>query len=189
MARYARRKREEARKLFLTDEVPTIAEIARRLGIKPHTVGQWKREESWDELRLKIERRAAEQLVEQLAGARVKLNARHFKFWDVVGSKAVELVKKDGLDGEGIKGLERLAAVLERMQKGQRLARGMSLDGQNEEQIRAQAEAESRTLVDVFIDLVKQHVPDEGVRDQIAQGLYERAPMKIEGDEVDEHIE
>lgn len=186
MARYGRRKREEARKLYLTDEVPTVAEIARRLAIKPHTVGQWKREEDWDGLRLKIDRRSAEQLVEQLAGARVKLNARHFKFWDVVGSKAVELVKKEGLNGEEIKSLERLAAVLERMQKGQRLARGMSLDGQTEEQIRAQAEAESRALVDVFIDLVKQHVQDEDVRDQIARALFDRTPMQVDGTDEDE---
>jgi len=28
-----------------------------------------------------VRRRAAEKLVEQLAGERVKLNARHFKYW------------------------------------------------------------------------------------------------------------
>lgn len=183
MARYAKRKRQEARRLFLTDEVPTVAEIARRLSIKPHTVGQWKREEDWDGLRLKVERRAADQLVDQLAGAKAKLNTRHFKFWDVVGSKAVDLVKRDSLDGEEIRSLERLAAVLERMQKGQRLARGMSLDGQNEEQIRAQAEAEARTLVDAFIDLVKDNVPDSQARERIARGLYEHTPMQVDGED------
>ncbi len=186
MARYARRKRAEARRLFLTNEVATVAEIARRLGVKPHTIAEWKRSEDWDGLRLRIERRAAEQLVEQLAGERVKLNARHFKFWDVVGSRVVDSVKKSRLDGEEVKGLDRLAAILEKMQKGQRLARGMSLDGQTEEQIRAEAAAESRTLVDTFLDLVKQHVPDEAARDRIARGLYDRAPLQAGTPEEDE---
>lgn len=188
MARHSPNKRREARRLYLTGEATSVAEIGRRLGIKPHTVGLWKREEDWDALRLKIERRAAEQLVEQLAGQRVKLNARHFKFWDVVGSKLVELVKSGKLNGEEIKSLDRLAAILERMQKGQRLARGMSLDGQNEEQIRAQAEAEGRTLTDTFIEIVKETVPDEDVRDQIARALYDRAPMQVDGTSEGEEI-
>src|SRR5882672_5301297 len=125
MAQYAKPKREEARRLFLTGEAPSVAEIARRLKTKPHTIAAWKREEDWDGLRLRIERRAAERLVEQLAGERVELNARHFKFWDVIGSKVVELVKKGRLADEEIKGLDRLSAILDRMQKGQRLARGL----------------------------------------------------------------
>jgi len=185
MARYAKRRREEARELYLTNEVGSVAELARRLGLKPHTVHLWKREEDWEGLRQKVERRAAEQLVEQLAGARVKLNARHYKFWDFIGSKMVELLKKQGIETEEIRSLERLAAVLDRMQRGQRLARGMSLDGQTEEQIRAAAEADNRSLVDVFLDLVKQHVPDEETRDRIARGLYERSPMQVEGEEQD----
>lgn len=180
MPAYPRNKREEARKLYLTGEASTAAEIARRLHTKPHTIAAWKKEEDWDELRIRIERRAAERLVEELAGERVKLNARHFKFWDLVGSKIVEMVKGGHFSGEDIKGLDRLSAILDRMQKGQRLSRGMALDGKTEEQIRADAESESRALVDVFINLVKQHVPDEEVRDRIARGLYESAPMHVE---------
>ena len=185
MARHNRSKRAEARRLYLTNELATSAEIARRLSIKPHTVGEWKRTEDWDNLRLRIERRAAEKLVEQLAGDRVKLNARHFKFWDVIGSRVVDSVQKDRLNPEDIRGLDRLAAILDKMQKGQRLARGMSLDGLTEEQIRAEAAAETRALVDVFTELVKEHVADEEARDQIARGLYERAPLQIDEGEDD----
>ena len=56
---------------------------------------------------------------------------------------------------------------------GQRLARGLSLDGQTEEQIRAQAEADGRGLIDLFIDIVREEVPDEEARDRIARALME----------------
>ena len=65
MAKYSKTKREEARRLYLTGEATTVAEIARRLKTKPHTVGQWRKEEDWDGLRLRIDRQAAEKLVEQ----------------------------------------------------------------------------------------------------------------------------
>jgi hypothetical protein len=181
MAKYSKSKREEARRLYLTGEVPTVAEIARKLKIKPHTVGLWRRDEDWDGLRLKIDKRAAEKLVEQLAGERVKLNARHYKFWDVVGGKMVELVKSGQMNGEEIKNLDRLAAILEKMQRGQRLARGLSLDGQTEEQVRAEAHAELRTLVDVFIDVVRQEVSEETTRDRIVRAVLEYIPA----DDVD----
>ena len=182
MARHPKRKREEARRLYLTGECSSVAEIARRLKTKPHTVGVWKQEENWDELRLKIDRQAAEKLVAQLAGERVQLNARHFKFWDVVGSRVVDLVKDGRSDAEAIKNLDRLAAILERMQKGQRLARGLSLDGQTEEQIRAEAEAELRNLVDLFVDVIKREVTDEPTRDRICRAVLERIPAEeVEG--------
>ena len=38
--------REEARRLFLTGEMSTSVEIAVRLGVKPHTIGRWRRIEA-----------------------------------------------------------------------------------------------------------------------------------------------
>jgi len=183
MAPYKKSKRETARRLYLTGEAPTVAEIARRLKVKPHTIGLWKKDEDWDELRFKIDKRAAEQLVEQLAGERVKINSRHIRLWTVIGGKLVALIGKDRTDGEEVKNLEKQAAILERMQKGQRLAAGLSLDGQTEEQIRAQFQADSRALVDFFVELVKTHVPDEQVRDTIARDLLARAPQETEDKE------
>ena len=52
--------REDARRLFLTGESSSNAEIALRLRLKPHTVGEWRRQEDWDALKLKVEQRAAE---------------------------------------------------------------------------------------------------------------------------------
>lgn len=180
MARYTKRKREQARRLYLTGEATTVAEIARRLKCKPHTVGQWRREEDWDALRLRIDRQAAEKLVEQLANERVELNSRHFKFWGVVVGRLFESVQKQGLNVEEIRALERMAAILEKAQKGQRLARGLSLDGETEEQIRAEAAAESRHLVDMFVDVVRSEVADEQARDRIARALLERLPSDLE---------
>jgi hypothetical protein len=177
MARHSTKLREEARRLYLTSECTSTAEIARRLKVKLHTVARWKKSEDWDQLRLKIDKRAAEQMVEKLATERVTLNARHYKLWDVLGGRMVEMVK-GGRAGEAIRDLDRMASILERMQKGQRLARGLSLDGQTEEQIRAEAQAGMRSLVDLFIDVVKQHVPDERTRDQIARAILDRVPAE-----------
>jgi len=184
MARHSLRIREEARQYYLTGEVTSIAEIARRIKVKPHTIGAWKKEENWDSLKIKIDRRAAEQLVERLATERVNLNATHFKLWNNLIGRILGALQKEGIRGEDVRNLEKVAAALEKAQKGQRLARGLSLDGETEEAILARAEAETRALVDLFIDLVKQHVPDEETRDRIARGLYERAPMQgSEGEE------
>ncbi len=185
MARYSKSKREEARRLYLTSEATSVAEISRRLKTKPHTIGLWKKEEDWDSLRLKIDRKAAEKLVEELANERVTLNAQHFKLWGVVVSRLFESLQQQGSKLDEIRSLERVAAILEKAQKGQRLARGLSLDGQTEEQIRAEAAAETRRLIDLFVDVVKREMPDEAVRDRIARVLLERLPHEHDEPEAE----
>src|SRR5262245_19649269 len=179
MPRHSVKIREQARHYYLTGEVTSLAEIARRLRVKPHTVASWKRGEHWDGLRLKIDKRAAEQLVEKLASERVALNAQHFKLWNAVVSKLVGSLTKEGLHANDVRTLEKAAAILQRAQKGQRLARGMALERQTEEQIRAEAEAESRSLVDLFIDIVRKEVQDEALRDRIARAILERLPSGL----------
>ena len=183
MARHSRVKKEEARRLFLTNEVTSVAEIARRLRVKPHTVARWKKEENWDALRLQVERRAAEKMVEEIATERVALNAQHHKYWNSVLGKLFETVQKKGLGSEDLRSIERMASVVEKAQRGQRLARGLSLDGQTEEQIRAETEADLRTLIDMFISIVKEKVIDEEIRDAIAVAVLSRLPKPIEDGE------
>ena len=178
MARHSKKTRERARELFLTGEVSSLSEIARRVGVKPHTAGRWRRDEDWDALLLKIERRAAEKLAERIASDRVELNERHFKGWGVVFGQVFEKMQNGGLDGEQIRTLERVAAILDRAQKGQRLARGLSLDGKVEEQLRAEFEADGRAMIDAFIDIVKSEIEDEAVRDRIARALLELVPAE-----------
>src|SRR5436190_15143000 len=121
MSRPVRKKREEARRLYLAGEMATNAEIAVRLGVKPHTVGRWRREEDWNGLRLKVDRRAAELFVEKIATDKVTLNVRHYRFWELVLAKLAEDLKAQG--PLNIRDMERVAGVLERAQKGQRLAK------------------------------------------------------------------
>lgn len=180
MARHSKKLREEARRLYLTWEVTSVSEIARRLKVKPHTVGGWKKDEDWDALRLRIDRQAAERLVEKIASDRVTLNAQHFRMWGLVIQQTLELMQRT--KNPDIQHLERCAVAFEKSQKGQRLARGLSLDGETEEAIRAEAAAESRALIDTFIDVVKQKVPDEAVRDEISRALIERVPKDAEQD-------
>ncbi|MCP3994469.1 MAG: hypothetical protein GY722_05305 [bacterium] len=184
MGRMSRRVRERARELYLTGEVTSLSEIARQIKVKPHTVGRWRQDEDWDGLRLKIDRRAAEQLAERIATDRVNLNSQHFKLWGVVVSRLFESMQSTGLKGDEIRNLDKVAGILDRAQKGQRLARGLSLDGHTEEQIRAQAEADGRALVDLFIGIVKDEVPDEQIRDRVAQELLEACSQPIDEEHV-----
>jgi len=178
MSKAAVKTREEARRLFLTGEMSTNAEIAIRLELKPHTIGQWRRQEDWDGLRLKIDRRAAALLVEKLASERVNLNLKHNKYWDVLLSRIAEAFKNP--NREEVRELERLSAILERAQRGQRLARGLSLDGQTEEEIRAEAQAEIRRVIDVVIDSIKRNVRDEETREKIRQDILRAVPEEAQ---------
>jgi len=168
------RKREEARRLYLSGEVETNAEIAVRLKVKPHTVGRWRREEDWDGLRRKIDRRAAEMFVEKIATDRTTLNLRHYRLWDLMLAGLAESLKAGkALD---VREMDRIAGILDRAQKGQRLSKGLSTTGETEEQVRAQSQAEVRRLIDAFIDAVKENVADEEARDRIRRSLVEAMP-------------
>lgn len=167
-------KRAEARRLYLSGEMNTNAEIAAKLRIKPHTIGEWRRGEDWDGLLRKADKRAAEMFVEKIATDRVTLNVRHYRFWDLLVAQLAEQLKlPKALD---VRDLERIAAILDRAQKGQRLSKGMSVAGETEEQIRAESEAEIRRLIDVFIDAVKDNVPDEETRDKIRRAVVDAVP-------------
>ena len=93
MSRAYSKKREEARRLYLTGEMDTNAEIAARLCVKAHTIGRWRRDEDWDGLRLKVDRRAAEMFVEKIATDRVTLNVRHYRYWELLLAKLAEDLK------------------------------------------------------------------------------------------------
>jgi uncharacterized protein YjcR len=170
--------REEARRLFLTGEVTSNAEIAVRLGVKPHTIGRWHREEDWDRLRAKIDIRAAELFIDKIATERVTLNVLHHQMWAMLLSRLAEDLR--GKRGIEIRELEKIAGILEKAQRGQRLAKGLSLTGETEEAIRAQAEGEIRQLIDAFIDSVKENVKDEEIREKIRQALDRALPGEAE---------
>jgi len=180
MKRTNTKKREDARRLYLTAEMTTNAEIAARLKVKPHTVGRWRRDEDWDGLSLKVDRRAAELFVEKIATDRVTLNVRHYRLWELVLAKLAEDLKSQkAID---IRDMERIAGILDRAQKGQRLAKGLSVAGETEETIRAEAQAQIRRLIDTFIDAIKDNVPDEETRDRIRRAIFEALPEDESGD-------
>ena len=182
MSKAISKAREEARRLFLTGESHSNAEIARHLGLKPHTVGRWRKDENWDDLRLQVSREEARRLVEQIATDRIELNVRHFNFYEVILSEITTTLKANR--GKfSVRDLVDLVAIVERAQKGQRLARGLSLDGQTEEEARAEAQAENRTLIDLFIDAIKNHVADQEARDRIREAILARLP--VEDDDKD----
>ena len=168
-----KKSREEARRLFLAGEMSTNAEIAKRLSVKPHTIARWRKDEHWDGLKLKIDRKAAEMFVEKIATDRVTLNVRHYRLWELI---LVSLMGDLKANTHDIRAMERAAGILDRAQKGQRLAKGLSMAGETEEAIRAQSEREVRQLIDVFIEAVQVNVADEEARDRIRKALDEAMP-------------
>jgi hypothetical protein len=80
-----------------------------------------------------------------------------------------------------VRTLERMAGILDRAQKGQRLAKGLSVDGETEEAVRAQAQAEIRGLIDSFVSAVKENIADESVREQISLAVLSRLPREPDG--------
>lgn len=174
MPRASPKIREKARSLFLSGEADSNIEIARHLKVKPHTIAAWRKLEGWDELRIAVDRRAAEKLVEEIATDRVALNQRHYKFWELALARLAEVLKGDHI--RDLRALEKMTAILDRAQKGQRLAKGLAVDGQTEEAIRAQAQAENRALIDLFLSAVKENIQDDDVRERIALAILSRVP-------------
>ena len=102
------------------------------------------------------------------------LNVRHYRLWELVLAKLAEDLKSQkAID---IRDMERIAGILDRGQKGQRLAKGLSVSGDTEETIRAEAQAQIRRLIDTFIDAVKKNVSDEETRDRIRRAIFDALP-------------
>jgi len=178
-----KKKRKEARRLFLTGECAANAEIARRLKLKPHTVARYRKEEDWDGLSLKMDRQAAEKMAQVCGSERVSLNLQHYKLYEVALGELIRAMK--GVGRFTVREAGDLMAAIERAQRGQRLAKGMAITGETEEAIRARAEADYRALVDAFTEAVKQHVADEDTREKIAAAVMAKFPG-APGERVDE---
>ena len=168
--------REEARELFLTSQVATNAEIAARLKIKPHTVGVWRKQEDWDGLRLKISKQEAELMVKRIATDRVTLNVRHYRYWDMLLASLAEKLRNR--HDVTIRDMDVIAGVLDRAQKGQRLAKGMGTGAQSEEIIRAESQAEMRRTFNVLRQAVKEIVTDEETRDRLGRAIFAALPAE-----------
>lgn len=166
--------REEARELFLTGQMATNAEIAARLRLKPHTVGAWRKQEDWDGLRLKISKQEAEMLVKRIATDRVTLNVRHYRYWEMLLASLGEKLKNR--HDLSVRDMDTIAGILDRAQKGQRLAKEMGMAGETEEVIRAEAQAELRKAIALVRDAIKENVTDEEIRDRIGRAILGALP-------------
>ena len=168
--------RKEARRLFLSGTMDTNSEIASLLKVKPHTIGKWRKEEGWDEMWRKAERHHAEGNARAIYSRAVRTNQTHLKLWDVLLTQLAETLTHP--DPAKVKMLDTQASIIERGQKGQRLGRGLNLEGETEEKIRAEANAATRKLIDLFIDIVKECVPDEETQDRIGQRILAAVPRQ-----------
>lgn len=186
MRRSLSRSKDEARRLFLSGEMTTNAEIAARLKTKPHTIAKWRKEEGWDDLRQKIDRRAAEMFVEKIATDRVTLNLRHYRLWDLILGKLMESLKTQS--AVDVEEMVKITGILDRAQKGQRLAKGLSIGGETEEQIRAEAEATQKKLIDSFIDATKENVSNELEREKVRLAILQHLDQsnRVQGETLED---
>ncbi len=180
MARPSAKTREEARMLFVTGQVATNAELARRFNVKPHTIARWRKEHGWDTLHLKAEQRAVEKLVEEITSERIAVNTRHSQFWSLLESHLLAYMKNKTKGELDLTEIHKLAAVVERLQKGERLAKEMAM-GLREDEIKAAHAGQMRTLVDTFIQAVKENINDEDLRDRIATAVWSCLPEESAG--------
>jgi hypothetical protein len=171
-----KKKRKEARRLFLTGECASNAEIARKLGLKPHTVARYRKEEDWDGLRLKMDRQAAQKMAELCSSERVSLNLQHYRLYEVALAELLRTLK--GAGTFSVREVGDLMAAIERAQRGQRLAKGLSLPGETEETIRAQAQAEIRKALETVIDAVKESITDEETRERVGRAILSALPQE-----------
>src|SRR5437867_6507897 len=77
-----------------------------------------------------------------------------------------------------IKELDCIAGILERAQKGQRLAKEMGMGGETEEAIRAEAQAELRKAINLVREAIKRNVTDEETRDRIGRAILAALPAE-----------
>lgn len=166
--------------LFVTGQVASNAELGRHFSVKPHTIGKWRKDGGWDSFRLKAEEHAAEKLVEEISSERVVVNAKHSKFWDLLTSHLLANLKNMTNGEFDLTQIQKFAAVLERLQKGERLAKDMAT-GLREDEIKAAHAGQMRTLVDTFIQAVKENVNDEQTRDRIATAVWSCLPEEAAG--------
>ena len=154
-----------------------------------HTVGRWKKDEDWDAL----------QPEDRAPGRRADGGEVSPPIASTLNDAALQGLGNRGESGRSSSRMQNVvvcngersprasrsvAAILDRAQKGQRLARGLSLDGKVEEQIRA--EAESLTIRGtgrcVFIDIVRAEVRSTTDRPGTASpGRSARAPANGRG--------
>ncbi|HZC81206.1 MAG TPA: hypothetical protein VE222_05715 [Nitrospiraceae bacterium] len=177
MSKATGKTREQARELFLTNQMTTNAEIAARLKLKPHTVGVWRKQEDWDGLKVKIDRQAAEGMVKRVASDRITLNVKHYNYYEIVLGE-IRTVLKNMKGSMTMGDLTDLVTVIEKSQKGQRLAKGLSMSGETEEVIRAEAQAELRNAINLVRDAIKENVTDEETRDRIGRAILAALPQE-----------
>jgi hypothetical protein len=123
-------------------------------------------------------------MAEQIPSDHVGLNLKHFRYLEVLLIGVAETLKAD--TGKlGTREVAEIAGIIEKCQRGRRLARGLSAGGEAEEEVRARAEAENRALVGTFVDAVKEHVPDEIFRETIHAAIMARFPGAA-GEELEE---
>jgi hypothetical protein len=131
----------ELKKEFILSNYNTLKEFAESKEMKYDATFR-KRAVGWlDEKQLKDHTKATkviEKTIEKATDREANRNIKHLKLWDGVSDVIEEMLinKKDELtkgDHYNIYALEKLATILEKIQKGQRLAEGLDKDDKDQQ--------------------------------------------------------
>lgn len=120
------RVRNQVRSAFLAGQYPGVPQLAKAFNIPSKTIHQWRSSEGWDELKAQIDTEAKRRLVNKLAEKKSEIDDQHFKLWGAFDAQVFMYMKKAQDDKRliGPKTLDTLSKVLERSQKGRRIACG-----------------------------------------------------------------
>jgi len=110
---------------YITGEWNSLAEFASANGVNATILYRRARAEKWQDEKVqrqsKKSTRIVQKTIEKQIESESEINTKHYELWVQILTKATALAKEADSGGQ----LKTLAEVIEKAQKGQRLARGM----------------------------------------------------------------
>ncbi|MHC4707601.1 MAG: hypothetical protein ACYS8I_11015 [Planctomycetota bacterium] len=123
---YPERFRNQVRAAFLTGQHTSFKDLCRSFNVEQTKVAAWRRDEGWDDLKLQISRRAREKLIDKASERKSEIDDTHYRMWGAFEAQVYRQLKRAQDENRSIppRTLDVLSKVMERCQKGKRIACG-----------------------------------------------------------------
>lgn len=161
----------QAKALWITG-AGTDQQIAQRLGIKrPETIGEWRRNEGWDQERLYVQKITEERVTQAVAETITEMNTRHLKEYQLLQNKGVQ-----GLKDLAPKTAGEAMALVDVGIKGERLVRGEPTEVR---EVRALMQANVQVLEIVVADVIKVLIDAGRMDKRLAQVFADEFARRV----------